>query len=758
METRNSLTHITDTLALLVSFAFVSLLPVLYFSGTTEFVEYAKLILVIVSACALLAIWSFRAIVTGKLSLVKTPFDMQFVFLLVSIFLATWFSVSINTSVYGEYNVWHLTFVEFLALVVNFYGLTVFISSTKMFKKLFVAFLNSVTIVAMISLGVYFNFFDGFFQDSGPRILRLWTIDGFSPAGNAVSLVYLIGIALILVLAILFFGWKQKNSVQYLFFDRIPARLQTIVLVAKAFVFILTIVLWLGAYIPGVPQRVQTPTNLPLSYTWRVASSAIRDYPFVGTGPSTFNSAYQAFRSARINQEPYWNNNFYRGGSEYLTWLTTMGVLGFGALVIFGIKVLVVGFRSLIKGSDNESRMKYTDDFVFSLKKPLIMIVVGTLVLFLFIPSNVMILSAFFLILTFWMVLEKLEQGLVSQANLTLELVNEKLLSGRRTQAAPGESHYSFIPVLAGGLALIIAGLGTYYTWKDVRSNRAFASSIQGLADNAPVQQIYDAQRLAITLNPRRDAYRRAYANTNITVARLVAQQRGESLTETEREDIVQLVSQALREVRIITENLNPTSALNWQIRGRVYQNLLGVARGADQWALQAYQQAIVLAPNDPQLRVDLGGLFLSLAVNAPKDEGTQGEPPSENAPTVPQTRAANLLRAEAAFQDAIRLKPDYASAHFNLSVVYREAGQVGLAIKELQTTLTLLDTNSEDYQRANQILSELQELQENQQDQSTPEPTPTPTPTSVAPSVSSTPTPTETPAVTPEATPTATP
>jgi tetratricopeptide (TPR) repeat protein len=438
-----------------------------------------------------------------------------------------------------------------------------------------------------------------------------------------------------------------------------------------------------------------------------------------------------------------------------------MGIVGLAALVLFAGKVFVAARTTFKNSTNGQQPLPATYDGVLvSLRLPLVLIAVGTLIAFLFISSTIAIMGVFFIVLILWMLVAKLDENsdLVSEANLNLQMVNEKILSSARGGAYAGgtDTGRQYLPLLVGALLLVIAGLAVYYTLQDLRSNLVFAQSIQNLANNTPVREIYDAQRQAISLNPRRDAYRRAYANTNISVAQLVAAEKGETLTDTERQDVITLIQQSIREVRVITEVLYPTNALNWQMRGRIYQSLLGVARGADSWALHAFQQAIILAPQDPQLRVDLGGLFLRLAIEAPIPEGEQGDPPTQDIPQAPDTRATNLLRAEAAFQDAIRLKPDFANGHFNLAALYREAGRYDLAIRELETTLTLVPTDSPDYQQATQLLEQVRQQQSAQggtpenTDTTQPEVTPTPEP-EATPTVSPTPTvalPTPTPTV----------
>lgn len=714
-ENNQPIVALLDRLTVSIGIVFIFLFPLFYLTSTTEFVEYPKIVLTMCTATVLLALWSIRALVSKKFTLVRTPFDMFFLLIGVAFVLTTWQSVSVNTSLFGEFNIWHWTLAEFLALIVIFYILATAVQTTRAFYRLVAAFLISSVIVAGISLVSYLNLLDGIVQRGGLsslRMLQLWAVDGFSPAGNAFSAIYVLGVAFVLFVFMFRYFMKARNDAAAAT-NTAPSMVLSLV---GLLITGLALVAWLGQYLPVIPARVTMPVNLDLTESWRIASSAVRDNALFGTGPSTYSTAYRAYRSTAINQTDSWNLVFHNSGSEYLTWMTTMGLVGIAALVLLVVRIIATARKNIASMAEGQQSTGTVDPLISAIKLPIVLIVLGTLVLFLFMSSTVAIAGVFFIVLTLWMLVNKLDEStdIVEEVNLNLQLVSEKLLPARGKTFATDESDQpQYLPLFIGVALFIIAGVGGYYTLRDVQSNLAFAQSAQHLANNAPVRDIYDAQRAAIQYNPRRDAYRRAYANTNISVAQLVASERGESLTDTERQDVVTLIQQAIREVRIITEVLYPTNALNWQIRGRVYQSLLGVARGADTWALHAFQQAIILAPQDPQLRVDLGGLFLRLAIEAPIEDGTQGDPPGNEIPSAPDTRATNLLRAEAAFQDAIRLKPDFANGHFNLAVLYQEAGRYDLAIRELEATLGLVSPDSNDYQQASDLLEEVRRLSE---------------------------------------------
>jgi predicted Zn-dependent protease len=100
------------------------------------------------------------------------------------------------------------------------------------------------------------------------------------------------------------------------------------------------------------------------------------------------------------------------------------------------------------------------------------------------------------------------------------------------------------------------------------------------------------------------------------------------------------------------------------------YQSLIGLAKDADTWAIAAYQKAFVLDPTNPVLRINLGGLYLTLGRT---DEAGQ------------------------AFLTAILLKPNYLTGFYNLAEVFRQKGDFDNAIKALEQARILVLRGSAD-------------------------------------------------------------
>jgi tetratricopeptide (TPR) repeat protein len=230
---------------------------------------------------------------------------------------------------------------------------------------------------------------------------------------------------------------------------------------------------------------------------------------------------------------------------------------------------------------------------------------------------------------------------------------------------------------IAGGLtaALIILCLNWHFNaWQ---ADRIFRQSLVAAQQNKGIET-YNLQVQAIKLNPFVENYRIAYSQTNFALASSIAQKK--DLTDQDRNNANQLISQAINEAKAAV-TLNPQQGDYWANLASIYRNIIAVADGAKDWAVTAYNQAVANDPTNVLLRVDFGGLFYVLE---------------------------DYERAIEQFKVAINLKPDFANAYYNLSAVYQQTKDWTKAYENLQLAINLIDTNSEDRQKAMKELEDL--------------------------------------------------
>jgi len=395
-------------------------------------------------------------------------------------------------------------------------------------------------------------------------------------------------------------------------------------------VIVFGLTLTVVSLLPGKPQALVFPS---LQTSWEIVIETLKASPVWGAGPDNYVSAFNAFRSITYNQTSLWLARFSTAGNFYFTLITELGFAGLAA-----ISVLLIGiYRTVVTGLKQKNW-----DIV-----PLAILVI----LFALFPSAPVLV---FLLMAFLAIFSKSEEKSVSLA----------------TTRVPSA-------IIAAPILIAIIALGVFGT-KAVRAELTFKKSLTALTNN-DAKNTYDLMVKAVSQNPYVDRYHASLAQVEMAIATSIASNK--DLTDTDRANITQLISQAINEGKA-TVTLNPGRSGNWEILAQIYGNIMPFAQGADQFAIQTYTQAVALDPINPNLRIALGGIYYSL--------GRYDE-------------------AIDAFKLAVMTKSDYANAHYNLAIAYREKKNFDGAIAEMNNVLALVVKDSPDYTLAQTTLKDLE-------------------------------------------------
>lgn len=411
----------------------------------------------------------------------------------------------------------------------------------------------------------------------------------------------------------------------------------------KVLLFVVTgiqaiaLVLAVTQVLPGQPAQ---PHFLPLSSGWSIAVDQLKNpkTALLGVGPDNFASAFSRFRPSSLNQTDEWFFRFGASSNEVFTLLTTMGVIG---LVAFGFFLLTL-LKSMW-GLRTES---------LELKAAAAGLGLTIVQLFL-IPANFSVLLLLFGL-----------GAVVVAATHTKDTVIEQ----------PVVSVVTAIVCVIAPLTLF------YFAYRMVMAESAFGQSLVFAAANKGTDT-YNAQIKAISFNPYVYRYRVAYSNTNLALANSLASRK--DLSDEDKKKITQLVAQSIREAKAAVA-LEPQNSASWTNLANIYRQLINFAQGADRWAITTYIQAIRLDSTNPQLRIDFGGLLLSLKLY--EDAIIQ-------------------------YKQAIALKPDFANAYYNLSFAYKQLKQYPQAFAAMQNVVSLIGSDGQEADKAKQELEELRKL-----------------------------------------------
>jgi cytochrome c-type biogenesis protein CcmH/NrfG len=392
----------------------------------------------------------------------------------------------------------------------------------------------------------------------------------------------------------------------------------------------LTAILWIA--IPKLPEAI-----LPLRDGWAVMLEILKTpkQALFGVGAENFLTAFTAGRPAQINLTPLWSLRFGTNANLLFHLTTVYGLVGLAATVIF--------LRTFITA-------KLRDGISISL-------LVAAIALLLLSP------------------------------NLSLLAVITGLLLSRDAQ----HGHATSTPLSPRGLSwgigigmILITLLGLYGTARVYTAEWHLGRAIAASQKNDGTST-YNLQVRAIRQNPAVARFHIINSQTSlalaISLARTITQQppaTEEELTSN-RNLIAQLVQQAIREAKVAV-NLNTSNILAWEQLARTYNQLIGIAQGADGWAVTSYTQAMVLDPYNPVLSVELGGVYIKMK---------------------------NYTEAITQFTRATTLKPDYANAWYNLAHAYRLQEDGPRTIMALTKTQSLVTPNSDDYRAITKELEE---------------------------------------------------
>ena len=640
----------------IVTLAF--LLPLFFLPITTEFFEFNKLMLLSVAVLLGALAWGLKAALTGKWGVRQSPFDLPILAILGATLVATILSDNRLISIIGQYARWQPSLFSVM-IFTGFYFLVSWHATKEVLRKALWALLASAAVAALAFWPQYFG---------ANWLGQEWSKNvTFTPLGSPTTLAMFLGA--VSGLAIKMFFDTRERVVKILLVVDFVLLVSTLALLnniagwvglaASVLTAVLTSpiegfaqnkrYLIVGLAIPLIFAAVvlvpplfgkQTflnrafPTEVVLDFrtSWSVAATSFRQKPIWGSGPSTFITDFTRYKPLRFNQNRYWTVRFDKPWNEYL--------LAFAEQGLFGILTWIILITIFVRRLLGNRGWKLA---------PL-----GAAILAGYFVTTATIIPTFLLLL-----------ALATSRSEEESNIPEAIEEGAKKDWKPR------IPLV---LVLVFGALTAAWMY------RAYASEVlqrkSRTIDN--LAQVYNLQVRSAASFHWQANHRLTLAQTSFLVARELAKAENPSAEDEER--VKSLIAQAISEARMATD-LNPLSAGNWESLAQIYRSLIGLAKDAEQWATNSYQEAVALDIFNPLTRISLGGLYYQLGMFEP---------------------AAEQFRA------AINLKPDYANAHYNLGIAYKELGKTNLAIQELETALNLSDPQVEGYKEAQQILNEL--------------------------------------------------
>jgi tetratricopeptide (TPR) repeat protein len=631
-----------------VLYALFFLFPLFFLPTTQEFFVTNKFYLLGFGALALLMISTLELMITKKLVWRKGMFDNAAILFLLTLGLSTLF-VSPN-KVQALLNA-NLSVTAVFALIVLYFYASRNQEVNRKFKPL--AILNfSALILAVLSI-VYF--FQPLKDAALPTALAFLKNPSFTPIGNQLDLVVFLGFFLVYNVATFINARDHGGEARR---KSYPAALLSIA--------VLSLALLLTGYSVVRPAAAQSSLlqNLPpFSISWYSAVEVLKNplTALFGAGVDNFASIFTLGKDLAYNQSALWEvSSFNASRSAFLHIFTEAGLVGFVAFVL-----LILGMMREIGKERNAHEHLH----------PLFFAAGFTVLALLLLPISLVTLFLLFVVLAALGHHTASTGNHEPRHNASMDLGN-------------------LLPVYLGAVMFALAFLGItgYLLGTAYAAEYAFKQSLNGIVNNN-LKELYDNQRQAVLTNQHIERYRVNFSQTNLLIANNVAarantapaaegqQETQPQLSEEDRQTIAQAIQAAISEAKAAVA-LNPQKSTNWENLANIYRNLLNVAQGADAWTISSYQRAIVLDPQNPLYRLNLGGIYYSMN---------------------------SFDEASKLFEQAVALKNDWPNAHYNLAWASYQRADYQRAVNEMQSVLTLLDAKQDaaDLKRAQTELEE---------------------------------------------------
>ncbi len=605
-----------------LSYIIVGLIPLVVLSISTNPFEIPKLAVLLYGVGLLIILRSIIIIVEGKLDFKYSRFDLS-LFLLAIAYIASTIFRSPNKM---EALLLPGTTTAVVSGVLLFY----LINQIKEKEKVINAIIVSATLYALIPIFAQLKVFE--MMSILPEFVRSIT---FTTGGGYLPSAVFLGVTLPLAISNVI---KQKDI-----------KLKALYGIMGAFI-LFAFGLSLFQLTPGKPLSPKLPSY---ATSWSVVTDSVKVSPIFGVGPGNYLTAFNRFRPAAYNSTDIWAVKFSTATNFVMTSVTETGLLGLAAVVMF-----TVVFARTIKEDLKQRKLVGWGNVSIPLALSLLMFVL----VFLLVPVTNFLIVFFFVLLAI--------SAKTSSHVISFTLKNAE----HPTKSSKLPAYFIFIPLI--GLTLYVFYMAATF----IQGEYIFRGAIVAVNENR-AKDGYDKMVKAIKINPTVDRYHLAFAQLNLALAKSIAgNTTGENtreLTEEERNQIIQLVQQSIEQGKVSVA-LNPTRAGNWELLGRTYKAIVPLANGADVFSAQSLGQAILLDPNNTNLRIEIGGLYFG---------------------------AKDYESAVRAFELAVATKPDHPNARFNLAFALNGAGRLDKAIEQLTTVLSLVEPDSNDHSIAKQVL-----------------------------------------------------
>lgn len=696
--------------SLIILAAFLT--PLFFMPTTTEFFEFNKLAMLLIITIAGFVIWAIRMVAEKKVVFTRTPLDLPILVMLAVAFIASFASTDQYISFFGATGrVWPSFFT--LATVSAFYFLTVSNLRTKKQANLvLLTVIASTTLASAIAIVSYFGIFLPFdfaklrsFNTAG-IINRLATLQAFViPLAASLSILeknkvtriittvatLIIAFSFVLInlipayiglavaLAFLAVGTlrvrldknQQSSAAIIAVFIALFLVIRFVPQVAKG-----TLYAWIANKDPKQTEKqvIDTPKeiSLPWQASWDVAAQTLGKRPLFGTGPGTYQFTYTQLKPRSMNATDNWAIRFDKSSSDFFELITTTGIFGILAFLLFAVSVIRLVWTLVSKSQH------------INLYLPAAAAIFGGVATNFFTVTSLSTNIVFFLALAAISVYAKAtDESHVFEVTMELATLknrfawfplgnpNDPII---KTEMGSKNSKSQILPAIFALCIVLIAGIALRFEYMSYRGEYFYRQSILARQSNDGARTVDFIQK-ALAVNPSVDLYHRDLSSTALNAAINLSTKK--DLNDNEKQVLGQLANVAIDQGKVASgyqilplklPGISSANVANWETISFAYQALIGAVGGADVHATNTLAQAVALDPENPVLHDRLGQLY---------------------------ERLNNVDLAKRKYQDATFVKGDYGVAHYHLAkLLINQKGDVPSIVNELGAAKRFLPAN----------------------------------------------------------------
>jgi tetratricopeptide (TPR) repeat protein len=667
-----------------ISVALVALffgLPLFFTGSTFQGIAFEKQLYFYFWLLIGIVAWSSKGVITGELRIRRTPLDIPILLFWLFYVATAVFSVDRWHSFWGFFGDPSRGVISVTALILTYY-LILSHFTVKRFYLMFWSFLLSGFIVTVWSFLVMMklHFLPTSWEKFAPisllgtvsnlglflgilvplfltAVFVLWKNEEMKRAYRLTLTTFVfIGLALTLFLLLAlypFVSWIVVLGGLSLFLVYILAQIvrpaeQWVWLPMLVFVIVLAF-LMIGNYKLGLVRAnlpVEVTPNTSLS--WQIVKDSLKDHFFTGVGAANYGYAFSMFRPLEYNLNALYTLRFYQGTGLFFEALPTIGVIGTILFLLLWLSFISMGLYLL---SYEKQRNK-----IYSLG-------LWSVTVMLFLASFVSAVGGALLLIG--VLLATLAFGAVSWESSSEERYLQLSL-----KAAPKFAlALAFIfMVVSAGVAFLFVFMGKVYV-ADMNAGKAVR-----LSSATPSKDSAELLLNAINVYPQEGRYYTRLAQSYMAMANVEA---GKPTAERSVDTVAAYVREAVR-IGAEARKRMPNDVMSIESLGLIYENAGLYASDALPQAIDLYNRALELEPQNPLYSVKIGQIK-KLTADA-KPEGAE--------------REALYNEAKDLFKKAIDQKKDLAPAYYNLAVVLSHLKDVDSAVTNAEQALALNRSN----------------------------------------------------------------